>query len=102
ALGGGVWAPFLVPAPGGSGIPQVKVAYTLRDGRVTVRETIGKFVLCALQIGSGGSLGLEGPTVQVCAGVSSMLARAARLSPKNTRRMASVGMAAGIAAAFNA
>jgi len=31
-----------------------------------------------------------------------MLARLARLSPKNTRRMASVGMAAGIAAAFNA
>jgi CIC family chloride channel protein len=69
---------------------------------VTVRETIGKFILCAIQIGSGASLGLEGPTVQVCAGVSSMLARLARLSPKNTRRMASVGMAAGIAAAFNA
>jgi CIC family chloride channel protein len=69
---------------------------------VTVRETIGKFVLCAIQIGSGASLGLEGPTVQICAGVSSMLARLARLSPKNTRRMASVGMAAGIAAAFNA
>src|ERR1017187_10005844 len=69
---------------------------------VTVRETIGKFVLCALQIGSGASLGLEGPTVQVCAGVSSMLARMARLGPKNSRRLASVGMAAGIAAAFNA
>ena len=40
--------------------------------------------------------------MQICAGVSSMLARAARLSPKNCRRMASVGMAAGIAAAFNA
>jgi CIC family chloride channel protein len=80
----------------------VKVAYALRSGYVTVRETIGKFVLCAVQIGSGASLGLEGPTVQVCAGVSSMLARLARLSPKNTRRMASVGMAAGIAAAFNA
>ena len=93
---------YLAPAAAGSGIPQVKVAYTLRSGYVTVRETIGKFVLCAIQIGSGASLGLEGPTVQVCAGVSSMLARLARLSPKNTRRMASVGMAAGIAAAFNA
>jgi CIC family chloride channel protein len=40
--------------------------------------------------------------VQICAGVSSLLARAARLSPKNRRRMASVGMSAGIAAAFNA
>jgi CIC family chloride channel protein len=98
----GVGLTYFAPAAAGSGIPQVKVAYTLRSGYVTVRETIGKFVLCALQIGSGASLGLEGPTVQVCAGVSSILARLARLSPKNTRRMASVGMAAGIAAAFNA
>jgi CIC family chloride channel protein len=105
AVGGavaGVGLTYFAPAAAGSGIPQVKVAYTLRSGYVTVRETIGKFILCALQIGSGASLGLEGPTVQICAGVSSMLARAARLSPKNTRRMASVGMAAGIAAAFNA
>jgi len=93
---------YFAPAAAGSGIPQVKVAYTLRYGMVTVRETVGKFVLCALQIGSGASLGLEGPTVQICAGVSSMLARVARLGPKNSRRMASVGMAAGIAAAFNA
>ena len=98
----GVGLTYFAPAAAGSGIPQVKVAYTQRSGMVTVRETIGKFVLCAIQIGSGASLGLEGPTVQVCAGVSSMLARVARLGPKNSRRMASVGMAAGIAAAFNA
>ena len=98
----GIGLTYFAPAAAGSGIPQVKVAYTLRYGMVTIRETVGKFVLCALQIGSGASLGLEGPTVQVCAGVSSVLARLARLGPKNSRRMASVGMAAGIAAAFNA
>src|ERR1017187_5125787 len=105
ALGGlfaGIGLTFFAPAAAGSGIPQVKMAYALRSGLVTVRETIGKFILCAAQIGSGASLGLEGPTVQICAGVSSMLARAARLSPMNCRRMTSVGMAAGIAAAFNA
>ena len=105
AIGGlvaGVGLTYFVPAAAGSGIPQVKVAYTLRDGLITVRETCGKFVLCALQIGSGASLGLEGPTVQICAGVSSMLARAAGLGPVNQRRLTSVGMAAGIAAAFNA
>jgi chloride channel protein, CIC family len=104
-LGGlfvGLGLTYFAPAAAGSGIPQVKVAYALRDGYVTVRETIGKFVLCAVQIGAGASLGLEGPTVQICAGVSSALARVARLSPKNRRRMTSVGMAAGIAAAFNA
>jgi chloride channel protein, CIC family len=52
------------------------VAYvSLRAGWLRSKETIGKFVLCALQIGSGASLGVEGPTVQICAGVSSMLAR---------------------------
>ncbi|MGD0737620.1 MAG: chloride channel protein [Terracidiphilus sp.] len=104
-LGGlfaGLGLTYFAPAAAGSGIPQVKVAYALRNGYVTVRETIGKFIICAVQIGSGASLGLEGPTVQICAGVSSMLSRAARLSPKNCRRLASVGMAAGIAAAFNA
>jgi CIC family chloride channel protein len=84
ALGGlvaGLGLTYLAPAAAGSGIPQVKVAFSLRHGLITLRETIGKFVLCALQIGSGASLGLEGPTVQICAGVSSLLARAARLSP---------------------
>ena len=104
-LGGllaGLGLTYFAPAAAGSGIPQVKVAYVLRNGYITFRETIGKFLICAMQIGSGASLGLEGPTVQICAGVSNMLARAARLSPQSRRRMASVGMAAGIAAAFNA
>jgi chloride channel protein, CIC family len=98
----GLGLTYWAPAAAGSGIPQVKVAFTMRNGLVTLRETIGKFVLCSFQIGSGASLGLEGPTVQICAGVSSMLARAARLNPVYSRRMTSVGMAAGIAAAFNA
>jgi CIC family chloride channel protein len=105
ALGGlvaGLCLRYWVPAAAGSGIPQVKVAYTLRSGSITFKETVGKFVLCVLQIGAGASLGVEGPTVHICSGVSSLLARAAKLSPRNCRRMTSVGMAAGIAAAFNA
>src|SRR3984885_4391228 len=105
ALGGlvaGLGLTYWVPAAAGSGIPQVKTAFTFRFGAITMKETAGKFVLCALQLGSGASLGLEGARVQICAGVSSFLARIARLSPVNSRRMASVGMAAGIAAAFNA
>lgn len=105
AVGGlvvGLGLTYWVPAAAGSGIPQVEVAYTFRAGAISMKETAGKFVLCALQLGSGSSLGLEGPTVQICAGVSSFLARTARLSPANQKRMTSVGMAAGIAAAFNA
>ena len=105
AVGGlvvGLGLTYWAPAAAGSGIPQVKTAYTLRSGAITIKETVGKFVLCAFQLGSGASLGVEGPTVQICAGVSSFLSRVARLSPVNQKRMASVGMAAGIAAAFNA
>jgi CIC family chloride channel protein len=105
ALGGlaaGLGLRYWVPAAAGSGIPQVKVAYADRSGRISLKETAGKFVLCVIQLGTGGSLGVEGPTVFICSGVSSLLARAARLNPRDCRRMTSVGMAAGIAAAFNA
>ncbi len=101
-LVGGLGLYFWVPAAAGSGIPQVKVAFATRFGEITFKETVGKFVLCVTQLGTGASLGVEGPTVFICSGVSSFLARMARLSPKNCRRMTSVGMAAGIAAAFNA
>jgi len=50
----------------GSGIPQVKKALALEGGRVPFRDAVGKFFVGALQIGSGASLGREGPTVQIC------------------------------------
>lgn len=93
---------YWVPGAVGSGVPQVKVAYALRSGYVPFRDAIGKFVLGIIQIGTGSSLGREGPTVQICAGISSKLARMAGLSKQSQRRMAAVGVAAGIAAAFNA
>src|SRR5450631_3603799 len=93
---------YFVPGAAGSGIPQVKASYALHAGTVPMRDAMGKFVLGALQIGSGASLGREGPTVQICAGISSFLARTFSLSARNQRRMAAVGVAAGIAAAFNA
>jgi chloride channel protein, CIC family len=93
---------YVVPGARGSGIPQVKVAYAIRGGRVPFTEAIGKFLIGVLQIGTGSSLGREGPTVQICAGVSSTLGRAAALSRENLKRLLPVGAAAGIAAAFNA
>ena len=93
---------YWVPGAVGSGIPQVKYAYARDAGRVPMKDAIGKFVLAVIQIGSGASLGREGPTVQICAGITSMLGKFGKLSRQNQRRMASVGVAAGIAAAFNA
>ena len=101
-LFGGLLLAYLVPGARGSGIPQVKVAYAVKGGRIPLRDTVGKFVLSALQIGSGGSLGREGPTVHICAGIAAALGRTFALSQKNLKRLLPVGAAAGIAAAFNA
>ncbi len=105
ALGGlvsGALLAYVVPDARGSGIPQVKTAYALHDGRLPLRQSIGKFVVSVLQIGSGASLGREGPTVQICTGIASTVGRLAALSRENMRRLVPVGAAAGIAAAFNA
>jgi CIC family chloride channel protein len=93
---------YVFPGARGSGIPQVKIAFASRAGVVPLRDAIGKFLVGTLQIGSGASLGLEGPTVQICAGLASALGRAIQLSPQSRRRLIPVGAAAGIAAAFNA
>jgi CIC family chloride channel protein len=105
ALGGlacGILLHFVVPNARGSGIPQVKVAFASTPAVVPMRDSVGKFAVGALQIGSGASLGREGPTVQICAGVASALGRIARVSETSQRRLIPVGVAAGIAAAFNA
>jgi CIC family chloride channel protein len=98
----GVILQFVVPGARGSGVPQVKVAYAVKGGRVPLVEAVGKFLVGVLQIGSGSSLGREGPTVQICAGIATGLGRGAALSRDNLRRLLPVGAAAGIAAAFNA
>lgn len=102
ALVCGLILQFVVPGARGSGVPQVKIAYAVRGGRVPFSEAVGKFVVGVLQIGSGSSLGREGPTVQICAGIATSLGRAAALSRQNLKRLLPVGAAAGIAAAFNA
>lgn len=102
ALVCGLLLHFVVPAAAGSGVPQVKVAFAVGQGRLRLRDTVGKFGIGILQIGTGSSLGREGPTVQICAGIASALGRLAALSPKSIRRLIPVGAAAGIAAAFNA
>jgi chloride channel protein, CIC family len=93
---------YVAPNARGSGIPAVKYYFAVRSGRIRFRDAASKFILAALQIGSGASLGREGPTVHICAGIASSFGRWLALSPQNLRRLIPVGAAAGIAAAFNA
>ncbi|MGH9430250.1 MAG: chloride channel protein [Terriglobia bacterium] len=86
----------------GSGVNQTKAAVFIYDGFIPFRTVIGKFVACALAIGSGQSLGPEDPSLQIGAGIASVLGRQLQLSREKIRLIAPVGAAAGLAAAFNA
>ncbi len=92
---------FLAPEARGSGIPQVKAAFYLNRGRIAARVFPAKMLLSSFNIGTGASLGREGPTVQICAGAASMLGRMFAISKRRLQSLIPVGAAAGLAAAFN-
>jgi len=89
------------PRVRGSGVTQTKSAVYVYDGYIPFDTVIGKFICCALAIGSGQSLGPEDPSLQMGAGIASLLGRKLRLSREKIRLIAPVGAAAGLAAAFN-
>ncbi len=62
---------------------------------------MGKFLLGAISIGCGFSLGREGPTVQICAAIGAAVAKFTKRPSRTAKTLISVGAAAGIAAAFN-
>lgn len=93
------------PEASGSGIPQVIAAAQERRGRwdgqrVTLKTAAWKVVLTAAMLLCGGSIGREGPTVQVVAGVLRTLTRGLKGGP-GRRAIIIAGGAAGVAAAFN-
>jgi chloride channel protein, CIC family len=93
---------WFFPAARGSGVNQTKAALYVYNGYISFKTVIGKFITAALAIGAGHSLGPEDPSLQIGAGVASMIARKLNLSRQRLRLFAPVGAAAGLAAAFNA
>jgi CIC family chloride channel protein len=89
------------PNARGSGVPQTKAALYARDGRILLRTVLGKFFCTSATLASGIPLGREGPSVQVGAGIASVLGRALGLRPEKVKALIPVGAAAAIAAAFN-
>lgn len=85
----------------GSGVPQTEAAYHLQQGYIATRVPFGKFLTGVLCIGSGHSMGREGPSVQIGAGIASWLGRWFGLSPERAKSLVPVGAAAALAAAFN-
>jgi CIC family chloride channel protein len=116
-IGGAPWRRLLFPVVGslgigyllyryfpnarGSGVPQTKAALFAREGRITLRTVLGKFFCTSVTLASGIPLGREGPSVQVGAGIGSVLGRLLGLRTEQVKKLIPVGAAAAIAAAFN-
>ncbi len=98
----GILTRYVFPNVRGSGINQTKAALYIYNGYISFRTVIGKFLLSALAIGGGHSLGPEDPSLQIGAGIASLISRRIGLSREHLRIFAPVGAAAGLAAAFNA
>jgi CIC family chloride channel protein len=93
---------YVFPHVQGSGVNQTKAALYINNGYISMRTVIGKFLLCSFAIGSGFSSGPEDPSLQIGAGVASLISRRVGLSRNLLRLFAPIGAAAGLAAAFNA
>lgn len=89
------------PDARGSGVPQTKAALFARQGHISLRTVLGKFACTATTLASGIPLGREGPSVQVGAGIASVLGRKLGLRPEKVKSLLPIGAAAAIAAAFN-
>jgi len=89
------------PDARGSGVPQTKAALFARGGRISLRTVFGKFFCTSATLASGIPLGREGPSVQVGAGIASVLGRVLGLRPEKVKALIPVGAAAAVAAAFN-
>lgn len=105
-LGFGLLAGFLVerfaPEAAGSGIPHVKASLANVPVKLSWRVAIVKLLSAIITIASGLTLGRQGPTVQVGAGLAAGMSRFFPTSPDHRRQMIAAGAGAGLAAAFNA
>jgi CIC family chloride channel protein len=89
------------PNARGSGIPQAKFALFIRDGYISLRTVLGKYLCCSISLASGIALGREGPSVQIGAGIASVIGRRFGLGPENVKALVPIGCSAALAAAFN-
>ena len=86
----------------GHGVPEVMVAVARNGGRIRPQVAVVKAVASALCIAGGGSVGREGPIVQIGSALGSSLAQTFRLDEQRIKLLVACGAAGGIAATFNA
>lgn len=105
AAGGLVVGPlvyFLAREAKGHGVPEVMEAVALKSGIIRKRIVFIKTLASAICISTGGSVGREGPIVQIGSAIGSTIGQLLKISADRIRTLVGCGAAAGIAATFNA
>ena len=105
ALGGlivGLLVSFGAPEAKGHGVPEVMEAIALKEGHIRKRVALVKILASGICIGSGGSIGREGPIVQIGSSMGSTLGQLLNIRGTQLKTLIGCGAAAGIAATFNA
>jgi CIC family chloride channel protein len=105
AIGGLLYGPLIYKfarEARGHGVPEVMVAVADNGGRIRWQVAVVKSLASALTIGSGGSVGREGPIVQIGSALASSVGQWVRLPENRLRIMVACGAAGGISATFNA
>ncbi len=105
AVGGVLYGPLVdrfAREARGHGVPEVMYAVNQRGGRIAGKVALVKALASAICIGSGGSVGREGPIVQIGSALGSTVGRVMRMPESRLRTLVACGAAGGIAATFNA
>ena len=105
ALGALIYGPiiyFFAREAKGHGVPEVMEAVALRGGRIRPRVALVKSLASAICIGTGGSVGREGPIVQIGSSLGSTIGQFFKLTDEQVSTLVACGAAGGIAATFNA
>ena len=104
-LGGLLYGPLIdrfAHEARGHGVPEVMLAVAQEGGRIRPRVAVVKSLASAICLGAGGSVGREGPIVQIGSAVGSSIGQVLRLGEANMRLLVACGAAGGISATFNA
>jgi len=105
AVGGLLYGPLVyrfAREARGHGVPEVMVAVAEKGGRIRPQVSVVKALASALTIGTGGSVGREGPIVQIGSALASSLGQWVRTPESRLRILVACGAGGGIAATFNA
>jgi CIC family chloride channel protein len=105
AIGALIFAPIIIifaREAKGHGVSEVLEAVSVHGGRIPPKVGVVKSISSALCIGTGGSVGLEGPIAQIGSAIGSTVGQIFTLTEDRIRLLLACGAGAGIAATFHA